>query len=143
MTAADAATGCSGKGDAKGNVLVCHVAISSLRGRAGEAYGPPVIDKTLLEGVFEINLQWDRDAPDDPPGTSLLEALPKQLGPPPRSTKGAGRVRCSRFGEPDSDGELIFFCEPTRSVSRNYGREDYCSRHFSLFDLPGSDAAGI
>jgi uncharacterized protein (TIGR03435 family) len=40
----------------------------------------PVIDKTLLEGVFEINMQYPRDAPDDAPGTSLFEALSGQLG---------------------------------------------------------------
>jgi uncharacterized protein (TIGR03435 family) len=39
-----------------------------------------VIDKTQLEGAFEIKMQWVPDAPDDPPNTALFEALNRQLG---------------------------------------------------------------
>ncbi len=80
MKAADGVTGCSDNGDNKGNVLACHAGISYLLDVLSRRMRSPVIDKTGLVGVFEINMQWDRDSPDDPPGTSLLEALPKQLG---------------------------------------------------------------
>ena len=52
--------------------------------------GLPVIDRTGLAGTFDIHLEWTLDsdgssAPDsatasDPPGTSLIEAIRRQLG---------------------------------------------------------------
>jgi uncharacterized protein (TIGR03435 family) len=80
MKAVDKATGCRSNGDAKGTVLACESGLPQLSDLLSGRMGRPVIDKTGLAGAFEINMQWDRDAPDDPPGTSLLEALPKQLG---------------------------------------------------------------
>ncbi len=88
MKAAEGVTGCSDNGNDKGNVLACHSAISNLLPVLSGRMRSPVIDKTGLNGVYEINMQWDRDAPDDPPGTSLLEALPKQLGLRLESQKG-------------------------------------------------------
>jgi uncharacterized protein (TIGR03435 family) len=80
MKAGDAATGCNSNGGAKGTVLACRAGLAQFVGVLSRQMRSPVIDKTGLDGVYEINMQWDRDAPDDPPGTSLLEALPKQLG---------------------------------------------------------------
>jgi len=80
MKAADKATGCNSDGDANGTVLSCESDLAQFVTVLSRQMRGTVINKTGLNGVFEIRMQWDRDAPDDPPGTSLLEALPKQLG---------------------------------------------------------------
>lgn len=80
MKPIDNATGCNSHGDANGTVLACQSGISSLLNVLSRNMRRPVIDATGLTGAFEINMQWERDAPDDAPGTSLLEALPKQIG---------------------------------------------------------------
>lgn len=78
----DTATGCDSNGDVKGTVLTCHAPISQLADVLSRHNGLSrvVIDRTQLQGIFEINLEWPRDEPEDPAGASLMDALPRQLG---------------------------------------------------------------
>ena len=68
----------------RGTILKCHAPISELADVLSRhsGLGTVVIDRTQLQGVFEINLEWPRDAADGiPPGASLMDALPRaQLG---------------------------------------------------------------
>jgi len=73
-------TGCRGSGDSKGYILACRASLPRFADWLSGKTGRPVIDRTLLEGTFEINMQWVPDAPDDLPNTALFEALNKQLG---------------------------------------------------------------
>ena len=60
--------------------------------------GVPVIDRTGLKGMFDIHLEWDFIRPDevppdvgvasDPPDTSIVSAIRKQLGLEVRRGKG-------------------------------------------------------
>ena len=80
LQAIDSATGCDGEGDDIGHVLACRDTVARLAEALSRYAGRPVIDQTHLPGVFEMKLQWLRDAPDDPVAATLMEALPKQLG---------------------------------------------------------------
>ena len=59
MKAVETATGCNSDGDEKGIVLACHAGLSNLADVLSRRLRGPVIDKTGLQGVFEINMQWE------------------------------------------------------------------------------------
>lgn len=80
LKAADSANGCHGESNKKGNSLDCHTSLAQLAEQLSANADRPVVDKTMLEGPFEISLHWIPDglAPDG--GATLLQALPEQLG---------------------------------------------------------------
>jgi len=80
LKSADEVTGCHGTGDSKGRVLTCQSNVAQFANWLSRQAGRQVIDKTQLEGIFRFELQWIPDAPEDPPNTTLFEALNKQLG---------------------------------------------------------------
>lgn len=83
LKAADALTGCSGSSNLKRIILACHTSLQQFAEQLSRHTDRPVVDKTLLQGAFEINLQWipDGAAPDDSVvGATLQDALPEQLG---------------------------------------------------------------
>lgn len=83
LKAADSATGCHVESNLRRNSLACHLSIPQFAEQLSKYTDRPVVDKTLLTGVFEINLEWVSDAAaisDAAAGSTLLEALPEQLG---------------------------------------------------------------
>jgi uncharacterized protein (TIGR03435 family) len=83
LKAADAQTGCHGESNQRHDSLDCHTDLAILAEQLSTHTELPVIDKTLLEGPFDIKLEWvpDAVATSGPDAVStLLEALPEQLG---------------------------------------------------------------
>jgi uncharacterized protein (TIGR03435 family) len=62
---------------------MCHLELPQFAERLSTYTDRPVVDRTQLHGVFEINVEWVPDAAaitDPTAGSTLLEALPEQLG---------------------------------------------------------------
>lgn len=78
------------------------VPIVELRDILSTLTGRPVVDKTGLNGTFDISLKWTPDAvmavgaepgaPAGPPGSSLFTALQEQLGLRLESQKGSVEI---------------------------------------------------
>lgn len=84
MKATDSSTGCHISTTPRKISHMCHLGLPEFAERLSEYTDRPVVDKTLLQGVFEINIEWVPDAAvtasEAAPGSTLLEALPEQLG---------------------------------------------------------------
>ena len=80
---ADSASGCHISTTAKKISHMCHLELPQFAERLSTYTDRPVVDRTQLHGVFEINVEWVPDAAaitDPTAGSTLLEALPEQLG---------------------------------------------------------------
>jgi bla regulator protein BlaR1 len=64
--------------DGKGWWAAKKIDMTMLAANLGGELGVPVVDKTGLGGVYDINLQWSLD--DDGSGPSIFTALQEQLG---------------------------------------------------------------
>jgi uncharacterized protein (TIGR03435 family) len=80
LQAADSLTGCHGESGRKGFSLDCHTSLTHLAEQLSANADRPVVDKTMLEGPFEISLHWVPDGAASDGGATLFEALPEQLG---------------------------------------------------------------
>ncbi len=64
-----------------GVLTVRSMPLSAMAGQISEPVGRMVIDRTGLEGVFDLDLKWTSDQGGaDPSGPSLFTALQEQLG---------------------------------------------------------------
>jgi uncharacterized protein (TIGR03435 family) len=99
-------------GMGRGSMLASAVPLSTLINALSQQLGRPIVDKTDLKGLFDIQLQWTPDvgqafgpfgavapggpepppAPVDPSGPSIFTALQEQLGLRLESTKGPVEV---------------------------------------------------
>jgi uncharacterized protein (TIGR03435 family) len=80
LKAADSSTGCHGESNKKVNSLDCHTSLAQLAEQLSANADRPVVDKTMLEGPFEISLHWIAEGAASDGGATLLDALPEQLG---------------------------------------------------------------
>jgi uncharacterized protein (TIGR03435 family) len=80
LKAADSSTGCHGESNKKASSLDCHTSLPELAEQLSANADRPVVDKTMLEGPFEISLHWIPDGAASDGGATLPEALPEQLG---------------------------------------------------------------
>jgi uncharacterized protein (TIGR03435 family) len=83
LKATDSATGCHISTTSRKIRHQCHMDLSQFAERLSTYTDRPVVDKTQLPGVFEINIEWVPDGAatvDAEAGSTLLEALPEQLG---------------------------------------------------------------
>jgi uncharacterized protein (TIGR03435 family) len=80
LKAADSLTGCHGESNKKSSSLDCHTSLAQLAEQLSVNADRPVVDRTMLEGPFEISLHWIPDGAASDSGATLLEALPEQLG---------------------------------------------------------------
>jgi uncharacterized protein (TIGR03435 family) len=76
-------TGCHVESNQRRSSLACHVDLPRFAEQLTNYTDRPVVDKTSLDGRFEINLQWipDSAAAQDPAGgATLFQALSEQTG---------------------------------------------------------------
>lgn len=63
-----------------GRITGTGTTISELMRRLGPPLGRPVVDRTGLTGVFDVDLKWAAEQTPDAPGPSLFTAIQEQLG---------------------------------------------------------------
>ena len=63
-----------------GRITGTGTTISELMRRLGTPLGRPVVDRTRLTGVFDLDLKWAAEQTPDAPGPSLFTAIQEQLG---------------------------------------------------------------
>ena len=107
----------------RGSMFASAVPLSTLVNALSQQLGRPIIDKTDLKGLFDIQLQWTPELgqtfgpfgavapggpeppppPIDPSGPSIFTALQEQLGLRLESTKGPVEVLVIDSVQPPSE----------------------------------------